>query len=235
MLVQEPEPIAHDDHLELDGYGRSTLARPTTPDGHDDYDNYRYNNVPGDIESKFLIKDEHRPQEFRLYKRRFYGLAHLTLLSFAIGWGYAAPSVVATTAKDWYGISFATLNYLSIAGSLVFIVPAPFVIWTLNKWGPKWGIVIASIFMILGNWIIYAGAATHNFKVNIAGTIIHSLAQPFAICAPTRYSRIWFSDRGRTSATAVTSLAYPLGAGFGALTGPFMVKPVGPFSKLKKA
>ena len=31
---------------------------------------------------------------------------------------------------------------------------------------------------------------------------------------------MWFSDRSRTIATALQSLASPLGAGFGALTGP---------------
>lgn len=39
--------------------------------------------------------------------------------------------------------------------------------------------------------------------------------------APTRYSRQWFGDRSQAFATELQSLAYPLGAGFGALTGPY--------------
>ncbi|CAG8170798.1 unnamed protein product [Penicillium salamii] len=49
------------------------------------------------------------------------------------------------------------------------------------------------------------------------GQILIGFAQPFCLCAPTRYSELWFSDRGRTSATAVASLANPLGAALGQL------------------
>lgn len=49
------------------------------------------------------------------------------------------------------------------------------------------------------------------------GQILIGLAQPFCLCAPTRYSDLWFSDKGRTSATAVASLANPLGAAIGQL------------------
>lgn len=51
------------------------------------------------------------------------------------------------------------------------------------------------------------------------GQILIGLAQPFCLCAPTRYSDLWFSDKGRTSATAVASLANPLGAAIGQLVG----------------
>jgi predicted MFS family arabinose efflux permease len=123
------------------------------------------------------------------------------------------------------------LNVLSIASSLIYIIPGVMVIWVLNRWGTKSAILYSSIVLVIGNWIIYAGAATKNFDVNIAGTVIHSLAMPFILSVPTRYSRQWFADNERTLATALPSLAYPLGSGVGALTGPYMVKPLGKFSK----
>ena len=229
--------IAESDHLQLHGYGDA--SRPNTPpEQPTDYDSYRqnrYNQPPDDIENQHLIKDEQQqsaPTEYRLYKRRWFGIAELSLLSLAIGWGYTAPSVVAETAKDWYGVTFPELNTLSIASNLVFLAPAAITIWVLNKAGPKWSLVISCVLVVSGNWVIYAGAATHNFQVNIAGTVLHALAMPFTLCAPTRYSRQWFGDKDRTLATAIPSLAYPLGAGIGALTGPFMVKPIGPLGKL---
>ncbi|EME81659.1 uncharacterized protein MYCFIDRAFT_78885 [Pseudocercospora fijiensis CIRAD86] len=123
--------------------------------------------------------------------------------SFAVGWGYVAPGVVSSTATKWYGISFQELNNLSIVSSLVFLIPAPFTIWTLNRYGPKMCIIIACVLTVIGNWVIFAGAATKNFPVNIAGNVIHSLASPFIIASPTRYSRQWFGDKGRTLATAL--------------------------------
>lgn len=53
------------------------------------------------------------------------------------------------------------------------------------------------------------------------GQILIGLAQPFCLSAPTRYSDLWFSDRGRTSATAVATLANPLGAALGQLINSF--------------
>ena len=233
----DPSDISNNERLDLDGYGGDNTPRAGSPEREaTDYDSYRqnrYSQPPDDIENQHLIKeDQPAPTQFRLYKRRWFGLVELSLLSFAIGWGYTAPSVVSETAKDWYGITFPELNSLSIASSLVFVVPAPFTIWILNKFGPKWSLVVSSVLVVIGSWVIYAGAATHNFKVNIGGTVIHSLAMTFTLSAPTRYSRQWFGDSGRTLATAIPSLAYPLGAGFGALTGPYMVKPVGPLSEL---
>ena len=54
------------------------------------------------------------------------------------------------------------------------------------------------------------------------GQILIGFAQPFVLASPTRYSNLWFSDSGRVSATAVASLANPLGGALGQLVGPFL-------------
>lgn len=94
-----------------------------------------------------------------------------------------------------------------------------FVIWVLNKGGPKPAIIITSSFLLVGNWLRYAGTKANGgiFGLVMFGQILIGLAQPFCLCAPTRYSDLWFSDKGRTSATAVASLANPLGAAIGQL------------------
>lgn len=57
----------------------------------------------------------------------------------------------------------------------------------------------------------------------MAGEILIGFAQPFVLAAPTRYSDLWFTARGRVAATAVMSLANPLGAALGQLINPFWV------------
>lgn len=57
----------------------------------------------------------------------------------------------------------------------------------------------------------------------MAGEIVIGFAQPFILAAPTRYSDLWFTNRGRVAATAVMSLANPLGAALGQLINPFWV------------
>jgi sugar phosphate permease len=43
------------------------------------------------------------------------------------------------------------------------------------------------------------------------GQILCGLAQPFVLAAPTRYSDMWFTERGRVGATALASLSNPFG------------------------
>jgi FLVCR family MFS transporter 7 len=53
------------------------------------------------------------------------------------------------------------------------------------------------------------------------GQILSGFAQPFVLAAPTRYSDLWFTDRGRVTATAVMSLANPFGGALAQLIDPF--------------
>lgn len=87
------------------------------------------------------------------------------------------------------------------------------VLWTLNKGGPKPAIMIAGSLIFVGNWIRYAGtrAGGGYYGVVMFGQIIIGLAQPFVLTAPTRYSDLWFTAKGRISATAIASLANPFG------------------------
>lgn len=52
------------------------------------------------------------------------------------------------------------------------------------------------------------------------GQILCGFAQPFVLAAPTRYSDIWFTNRGRVAATAIMSLANPFGGALAQLIDP---------------
>lgn len=53
------------------------------------------------------------------------------------------------------------------------------------------------------------------------GQILCGFSQPFVLAAPTRYSDLWFTNRGRVAATAVMSLANPFGGALAQLIDPF--------------
>lgn len=53
------------------------------------------------------------------------------------------------------------------------------------------------------------------------GQLLTGFAQPFVLSAPTRYSDLWFTNRGRIAATAVMSLANPFGGALAQLINPF--------------
>jgi len=77
--------------------------------------------------------------------------------------------------------------------------------------------IVTSILMLAGNWIRYAGTvpSVKNYGVIMFGQILIGMAQPFCLSTPTKYSDSWFSNQGRTSATALSTLANPFGAAVG--------------------
>ncbi|KAL4908235.1 hypothetical protein BDW74DRAFT_98705 [Aspergillus multicolor] len=160
---------------------------------------------------------------YRVYKRRFWGLAQLVLLNIIVSWDWLTFSAVSTTAAEYFDVSESAVNWLSTGYLFAFCVASPIVIVTLNKGGPKPAIIVTSALLLVGNWIRYAGAKANGgiFGVTMFGQILIGLAQPFCLSAPTRYSDLWFSDYGRTSATAVATLANPLGAALGQLINSF--------------
>ena len=159
---------------------------------------------------------------YRLYKSRFFGLAQLVLLNIVVSWDWLTFAAVSTSSATYFHVSQSAINWLSTAFLFAFLGASPFTIWVLNRLGPKYSIVAASCLVLVGNWIRYAGVRATNghYGVVMFGQILIGLAQPFVLAAPTRYSNLWFSDRGRVSATAVASLANPFGGALGQLIGP---------------
>ncbi|KAL4798653.1 major facilitator superfamily domain-containing protein [Aspergillus venezuelensis] len=156
---------------------------------------------------------------YKVYKRRFFGLAQLVLLNVIVSWDWLTFSAVSETSAEYYGVSESAINWLSTGYLFAFCVSSPVVIFTLNKGGPKPAILVTSSLLLVGNWIRYAGAKANGgiFGLTMFGQILIGLSQPFCLSAPTRYSDLWFSDHGRTSATALATLANPLGAALGQL------------------
>jgi hypothetical protein len=131
---------------------------------------------------------------------------------------------VAQNAAKYYGRSESDINWFSTAFLFAFVVISPLTIYMLHL-GPKPSIVTAAVFTILGNVIRVAGSHSRSgglYGVVMFGQILVGLAQPFVLSAPTRYSDMWFTNRGRVAATALPSLANPFGAALGQLVVPFL-------------
>lgn len=116
------------------------------------------------------------------------------------------------------------VNWISTAFLFSFVVATPVTIYVLHRGGPKPAIIAASVLLLLGNWIRYGGTKTKSYGAVMFGQILTGLAQPFVLSAPTRYSDIWFTNNGRVAATAVMSLANPLGGALGQLIDPFLAE-----------
>jgi len=102
-----------------------------------------------------------------------------------------------------------------------FLLGSPFTIYALHH-GPKASILASSCLLLLGNWIRFAGTRANIFGLVVFGQVLCGLAQPFVLAAPTRYSDMWFTEGGRVGATALASLANPLGGALAQLISPLL-------------
>ncbi|CAJ2505311.1 Uu.00g127050.m01.CDS01 [Anthostomella pinea] len=164
---------------------------------------------------------------YKVYKRRWFGLAQLTLMNIIVSWDWLTFSPVSQNAAIYYRKSESAINWYSTGFLFAFVATSPLAIYMLHL-GPKPSIITAAVLILVGNWIRYAGSHFHSpdggsYGVVLFGQILTGLAQPFVLSAPTRYSDMWFTNRGRVAATALTSLANPFGAALGQLVMPFIV------------
>lgn len=163
----------------------------------------------------------HSPVAYKVYKRRFFGLAQLVLLNIVVSWDWISFAPVSKTSAQYFNTKESTINWLSTAFLFAYCVATPFTFYALSKHGPKASIVVAACLLLVGNWIRYGATRANNFAGVMVGQLLLGLAQPFVLSSPTSYSNVWFSDAGRTSATAVASLANAFGAALGQLIDPF--------------
>ncbi|ROT36290.1 major facilitator superfamily domain-containing protein [Sodiomyces alkalinus F11] len=175
-----------------------------------------------------VAEDQTSAVQYRTYRRRWFGLVQLTLLNIIVSWGWLTFAPVASNAASFYNIHETSINWLSTAFLFSFVVASPVVLHVLHR-GPKPAIITSAGLILVGNWIRYAGSYSSSpsgghFAAVMVGQILIGLAQPFVLAAPTRYSDLWFTDRGRVAATALASLANPFGAALGQLIVPFWVE-----------
>ncbi|KAL6707701.1 hypothetical protein ACN47E_003822 [Coniothyrium glycines] len=173
------------------------------------------------VGSKKSKKKSYSHEHFKVYKRRWFGLAQLVLLNVVVSWDWLTFAPVSTSAALYFDVSETAINWLSTGFLFAFVVACPFVVYLLHR-GPKDSIIAASVLLLLGNWIRYAGTRANGgiFSVVMFGQILTGLAQPFVLAAPTRYSDMWFTERGRIGATALASLANPFGGALAQLINP---------------
>lgn len=176
----------------------------------------------------------HAGVTYRTYRRRWFGLVQLTLLNIMVSWDWLTFAPVSQFAAEYYKTSEASINWLSTAFLFAFVFIFPVTIYILHR-GPKPSIIISAVLVLLGNWVRYAGSYSGDggmFGVVMLGQLLTGLAQPFVLSAPTRYSDLWFTNRGRVAATALMSLANPLGGALGQLVVPFLVSKASDISSM---
>ncbi|RVD82966.1 uncharacterized protein DFL_007373 [Arthrobotrys flagrans] len=166
---------------------------------------------------------------YRVYRRRWVGLATLMLMNIMISWGWITFAPVSTSTQLFFRLEKASsVNWLSTVIFLAYICMSPVVIYTLRHFGVRAALLFAAGFSITGVWLRFIGARVGSsngghFPVVMVGQILIGFGQPFVLSAPAYYSDLWFTSTQRITANALISLSNPLGAALGQLIDPFLV------------
>lgn len=84
----------------------------------------------------------------------------------------------------------------------------------MNRFGTKASMMVASLLVLAGNWLRFGAIQLDEdvrFAVTVVGQVIIGLGQPFVLSAPVHYADLWFPPSGRVTATALATLANPIG------------------------
>ncbi|VUC19900.1 unnamed protein product [Clonostachys rosea] len=160
------------------------------------------------------------PSESKLYRRRFVGLAQIVLLNVVVSWNWICFAPVSNYAAEFLGTSESDINWFSIAVLFAFVPTSILATIALARLGSKGSILVCCGLLLIGSWVKYAGMTTRSFTVVLIGQIFIGFSQPFILNAPTSFSALWFDSKSRTTATAIGTLANPLGAALGQVITP---------------
>ncbi|KAF5553667.1 permease of the major facilitator superfamily [Fusarium mexicanum] len=161
-------------------------------------------------------------QPYRTYKIRWFGLVVLTLLNIMVSWSWLTFTPVTSSTAEFYKVDETMVNWLSsifvfanFAMTLVTI--------KLLDWGLRPTLISGSALLLIGNWVRYAGSYSSDGNIVSVVAVAQALlgmSQSLVLSAPTRFSETWFTSQGRVTATAVMSLANPIGAAIGSIVVP---------------
>lgn len=156
---------------------------------------------------------------FKVYKRRFIGLAQLAFLNLTVAWNWTAFAPVAGQVVEHFDTSLAVVNWFSTSFLLAcFLGNLPAAI-ALRR-GPKCSMICCSVFLLTGIWLKYAGTRIHNVGLALFGQGLCGFSQSFVINAPIVFAQEWFTTSSQTTATAIAFFMSPFGSVVASLVSP---------------
>lgn len=159
---------------------------------------------------------------FRLYKIRWFGLTMVMLANFLVSYHWVIFTAVAPQSAQYYNVSLDAISWSSNSELCGYVLAGLSNAWVLHRFGVQFGIRFASFVMFLACWLRYFSVFVHNdvvgrYALVIVGQTLIGVSQAYALNMASKFSALWFDERGRTTSTMLISIAGPFGAAIGQL------------------
>lgn len=159
---------------------------------------------------------------FRTYRRRWIGVAIICVLNFMSAFSILVYAPVSDITRQYFGFgSLTPINWLYIGCAFVYVIASPVSVWIIER-SAKAGLVVGAFVLIFASWLRYVGIQLKSYPCLLLGSMLCGASQAFALNIPSHFSDLWFPDNGRLTATALMTLANPLGQAIGTLVVPLM-------------
>ncbi|KAJ7335282.1 hypothetical protein JRQ81_013223 [Phrynocephalus forsythii] len=174
--------------------------------------------------------DGKRPGSFQVYRRRWFLLAVVSLLSAsnAMLWLTFAP--VADITAEQFHTSVDIVNCLSLVYLVISVPVGLLAIWILDTIGLKFAVILCAWLNMIGSIIRifsivgFLNPGSLNVVYLLVGQCLCGMAQPLIIFSPTKVAALWFPDHQRATANMIGSMSNPLGILIANLLSPTLVK-----------
>lgn len=168
------------------------------------------------VQETYLSKSSHHS------RKKWLGVLVISLLNFMTAFSIVIYAPVADLTRQHLLLTTLTpVNWLYISGAFVYAPASIASIYVIRR-SAKTGLITGTVTIIIGSWLRYFGTEKRSYSCVLIGSMLCGASQSFALNLPSHYSNLWFTEHSRVTATALMSLANPLGQAIGTLVVPFM-------------
>lgn len=158
----------------------------------------------------------------RLQKTRWLGVGIIGLLNFMSAWSIIMYAPIADITQERFGLqSLSPINWLYVSCAFVYVLVSP-ISYLIIRRSTRAALVTSALCLMVGSWLRYLGTRIISYPCLLMGTVLCGASQPFALNIPTHFSNRCFPANRRVTATALMSLANPLGQAFGTFIVPLL-------------
>jgi len=155
---------------------------------------------------------ENEEKNYRVYRIRWVHLLIYVLATFSNGMLSITFAPIESQTSEFFGISTIQVNTLAIVFLFLYIIGTILSIWLYRLSTIRRGMIVGSI-LNLGTFIRLFSliSPTAGYPALIIGQILPAIAQPFFLNITALFPARWFPPKQRDIATAICSMANPLG------------------------
>jgi FLVCR family MFS transporter 7 len=149
---------------------------------------------------------------YRVYPIRWVHLLVYVLANFANAMNSITFAPIESETSQFFGITTTQVNVLAVVFLFLYVVGTMLTIWIYRLLSLRMGLIVGTI-LNLGVFIrLFALISpTNGYPALVIGQIIPAIAQPFFLNITALFAARWFAVKQRDIATAIGSMANPLG------------------------